>query len=100
MPLSPRRLSSPPDPRLSRLLCHLTLAGLALVLVWPAARGDHPWFGWLPLWLVAMPAVAWWALWRCPLPRWRRLAATTARRAHRPQARRCRPVLSMPARSA
>ncbi|QWP79321.1 hypothetical protein J5226_07790 [Lysobacter sp. K5869] len=38
----------------------------------PAARGHHAVLGWLPLWLVAMPALAWWALRRFRLPSWRR----------------------------
>jgi len=44
--------------------------GAALVLLVPAARGFSPTFGWLPLWLLAMPAVAWWALSGFRLP-WR-----------------------------
>ena len=42
--------------------------GAALVLLVPAARGFSPTFGWLPLWLLAMPATAWWALRGFPLP--------------------------------
>jgi len=65
--------------------------GAALVLLVPAARGFSPTFGWLPLWLLAMPAAAWWALRGFRLPQ--RAGASepvaTARR-HRvgPQARR------------
>ncbi|GAB3346982.1 hypothetical protein [Lysobacter tyrosinilyticus] len=43
--------------------------GAALVLLVPAARGFSPTFGWLPLWLLAMPATAWWALSGFRLPR-------------------------------
>ncbi|WP_256644652.1 hypothetical protein [Stenotrophomonas sp. 9(2022)] len=57
------------DRRLLRSVQQLALAGLALVLVWPAARGSSVWVGWLPLWLVGMPVSAWWALLGCPLPR-------------------------------
>ncbi len=56
------------DRRLLRSVQQLALAGLALVLVWPAARGSSVWLGWLPLWLVGMPLAAWWALLGCPLP--------------------------------
>ncbi len=49
------------DPRLLRSVRQLALAGVALVLVWPAARGSSAWLGWLPMWLVGMPLVAWWA---------------------------------------
>lgn len=74
-PVAERR-AEPVDPRLLRRVRQLALAGLALVLVWPAARGSSAWLGWMPLWLVGMPLAAWWALLRCPLPRlsWLRLA--------------------------
>ncbi|HEL3751522.1 TPA: hypothetical protein UMV35_003861 [Stenotrophomonas maltophilia] len=69
---STERVSERADPRLLRDVQHLALAGVALVLVWPAARGSSAWLGWLPLWLIGMPLVAWWALLRCPLPSLRR----------------------------
>lgn len=72
-----------PDPRVLRGVRHLALAGLALVMVWPAARGSSAWFGWMPLWLVGMPLAAWWALLRFPLPRWQRRRVQARRRAHR-----------------
>jgi len=62
------RVSHRADPRVLRSVQQLALAGLALVLVWPAARGSSAWLGWLPLWLVGMPLAAWWALLGCPLP--------------------------------
>lgn len=65
------------------------MAGVALVLVWPAARGHSEWIGWLPLWLVGMPLAAWWALYRFRLPaRWRHRALAPRRRG--PQATRAR----------
>lgn len=78
----PRRASEAgPRPCRTVLRCvrHAALAGLALVLVWPAARGSNEWLGWLPLWLVGMPLAAWWAVLRFPVPRLSR---------RRPQARR------------
>ena len=45
----------------------MTLGILALICI-PALRGTSPWFGWLPFWLVAMPAVEWLLL------RWRNVA--------------------------
>lgn len=56
------------DPRLERGLRTLLVTGLALVLLLPAARGHSEWLGWMPLWLVGMPAMAWWSLHRFRLP--------------------------------
>ena len=67
--------ASLPDPRLAAALRQVLLAGIALVLVVPAARGQSHWLGALPLWLVAMPAASLWALHRFPLPRLRTRAA-------------------------
>lgn len=78
------RVSERADPRLLRVVPQLALAGLAVLLVWPAARGSA-WLGWLPLWLVGMPLAAWWALLRCPLPT---LAALRLLRRDHGQARR------------
>lgn len=80
--------SHAPDPRVLRVVRQVTLAGLALVLVWPAARGYSAWLGWGPLWLLGMPMTAWWALYRFRLPRWRKrgVAGRAVRRG--PQARR------------
>jgi hypothetical protein len=88
--------ASLPDPRLAAALRQLLLAGIALVLVVPAARGHSHWLGALPLWLVAMPAVSLWALHRFPLPRLRGrsagtpVAAVARTRRRGPQARRRR----------
>jgi hypothetical protein len=57
-----------PDPRLVAALRQVLFAGIALVLVIPAARGHSQWFGAWPLWLVAMPAMSLWALHRFPMP--------------------------------
>ena len=46
---------------LDELLCAALGVGLVLVILVPAARGMSA-IGWLPMWLVAMPAAAWWAL--------------------------------------
>ncbi len=56
------------DPQLERSLRLLLLTGVALVLLLPAARGQSDWLGWLPMWLVGMPAVALWSLHRFRLP--------------------------------
>ncbi|KQY55234.1 hypothetical protein ASD14_01710 [Lysobacter sp. Root494] len=42
--------------------------GGVLVLLLPGARGFSETLGWLPLWLLGMPAAAFWALKRFPLP--------------------------------
>lgn len=84
-PSTARHLDAP-HPQVLRAVQQVALAGLALVLVWPAARGYSQWLGWLPMWLVGMPLLAWWALYRFRLP-----AALLARQHTRrrgPQARR------------
>ncbi len=94
--IRPQRQATHPDPRLAAALRQILLAGIALVLVVPAARGQGQWLGAWPLWLVAMPAASLWALHRFPLPRLRPrvvapVAAMPARARRRgPQARRRR----------
>jgi hypothetical protein len=83
------------DPGLEDLLRHAVAIGTAIVVLLPAARGYSPTFGWMPLWLVAMPLAAWWALHRFCLPA-REAADATASRARRrsgAQARRRRPSM-------
>ncbi|WP_240318550.1 hypothetical protein [Lysobacter sp. TY2-98] len=76
---------------LDEILCTLLAVGTVLVVLLPAARGDSA-LGWLPMWLIGMPAVAWWALHGFAWPRRAMVdepvvvAATTRRSA--PQARR------------
>ncbi|BAV96165.1 hypothetical protein [Lysobacter enzymogenes] len=81
-------------------LRYAVAVGALLVLMLPAARGSHAAIGWLPLWLVGMPALAWWALHRFRLPSWRRdeVAADAAparrrRRGAMQARRRVRPAL-------
>ena len=72
------------------LMRHAVAIGVAIVALLPAARGFSPTFGWMPLWLVAMPLCAWWALHRFRVPvreadavvpaRTRRRAGAQARR--------------------
>ncbi|WP_369039190.1 hypothetical protein [Stenotrophomonas maltophilia] len=93
--LPAERVDERSDPRLRRVVPQLALAGLAVVLVWPAARGSSVWLGWLPLWLVGMPLAAWWALLRCPLPspavlRWLRGRGAQAQRRRPARARSAR----------
>lgn len=82
---SSSRTAGAPDPQLLRWVRQTALAGLALVLVWPAARGSSEWLGWGPLWLVGMPWLAWWALYRFRLSP---LLRRSGRRRRGPQARR------------
>lgn len=79
--------SDRPDAALDRLLRRAVLTGLALVLLVPLARASTDTLGWLPLWLVGMPAAAWWALHRFRVPG-RTAAARIERRRRGPQARR------------
>ena len=53
---------------LDTLLRHAVAIGAVVVALLPAARGFSPTLGWMPLWLVAMPLCAWWALHRFRLP--------------------------------
>jgi len=78
-----------PDAALDRMLRRAVLAGLALVLLVPLARASTDALGWLPLWLVGMPAAAWWALHRFRLPTLVRGRRPAGRR-RAPQARRLR----------
>ena len=73
-------------PQAVLVLRRALLGGLALVALLPAARGSNPWLGWMPLWLVLMPACALWVAEGLPLPR---VAAARLQRGHRRvQARR------------
>ncbi len=97
-PSRPRPLDAP-HPQVLRAVRQVALAGLALVLVWPAARGHTQWLGWLPMWLVGMPLLAWWALYRFRLPasllarQGTRRRGPQARRRNRVRVRRSRPDL-------
>ena len=71
------------DPRLETALRRIVLCGLLAVLLLPAARGSSAWLGWLPLWLLLMPASAWWALHRFALPRWPMAEARGGQRTRR-----------------
>lgn len=88
--------ADPVDPRIEALLRYAIAIGMTLLLLLPAARGSSETLGWLPLWLLAMPLSAWWALHRFRLPvtttTRRTLVARRARTA--PQARRrARPIV-------
>ena len=77
---------------LDEILCTALAIGVVLVALWPAARGMSA-IGWLPMWLIAMPALARWALHGFALPRRATAAVEGARNASsmrrmQPQARR------------
>lgn len=77
---------------LDEILCTATAVGIVLVALLPGARGMSP-IGWLPMWLVAMPALARWALHGFALPRAGAAGVaashrTSAARRAAPQARR------------
>jgi len=80
---------------LDTLLRHAVAIGAVVVALLPAARGFSPTFGWMPLWLVAMPLCAWWALHRFRLPArdTDEAAPLRARRRAGAQARRRRPSM-------
>ena len=82
--------ADPIDPRITDVLRYAIAIGATLLLLVPAARGTSETFGWLPLWLLAMPLSAWWALHRFRLPTAtaERPAHVTPRRRTGPQARR------------
>ena len=91
-PVSQKDAAVPADPQLERAVRLVLLTGLALVVLLPAARSHSEWLGWLPMWLVGMPAMALWSLHRFRLPAGNATAAGLApsRRRRRPgtQARR------------
>lgn len=66
---TPDRASLAPDPTLERLMRHVVALAAITVMVVPLARSSSEWFGALPLWLVGMPLLSWWALHRFRLPR-------------------------------
>ena len=80
------------DIRLEDILKYALAIGGVLVVLLPGARGSSETLGWLPLWLLAMPAVALWALKGFPLPHRTDAAAVPMSAARRrrsgPQARR------------
>jgi hypothetical protein len=86
-PVPPKDVAVSADPQLERSLRLALLTGLALVLLLPAARGQSDWLGWLPMWLVGMPAVALWSLHRFRLP----LREATSRNDALQSSRRRRP---------
>jgi hypothetical protein len=80
------------DPRLDAIARYALAIGAVLVLLLPSARGFSEQVGWLPMWLLAMPAAAWWGAHGFALPRRRGPEAAESRRARPrrsgPQARR------------
>ena len=78
---------------LDAVLRHALAVAVVVLALVPAARGHHEAVGWLPMWLLGMPAVALWALRGCPVPVARnavpaRAAVSTRARRGGPQARR------------
>lgn len=80
----------PFEVRLEDLLRYVLAIGAVLVLLLPSARGFSEILGWLPLWLLAMPATALWALRGFPIarPAGATPIAKDVRRRSGPQARR------------
>lgn len=60
-----------PDPRIACVLLVMLAAGTMAMLCLPFLRGYHAQIGWLPLWLLLMPAAALVCLYRFRLPRQR-----------------------------
>jgi len=80
---APCRHQESADPRLLRGARNAAVTGLMLVMLLPAARGHSDWLGWMPLWLVGMPLVAWWSLHRFALPLRKSLARDSSKPARR-----------------
>ncbi len=78
------------SPAVDAALRYALAIGAALVLLVPGARGFDETLGWMPLWLLAMPAAAWWAARGFPLPSRAAAQAVPRRRRSSPQARRRR----------
>ena len=70
------------DPRIANTLWQWFVLGAVAVAALPSARGDAVLFGWLPFWLLVVPAVALMTLYRHVLAAaWRaRLVRATPRR--------------------
>lgn len=50
----------PAGPRIALAVAATWFAlGCAALLLMPGLRGDDPWLGWLPFWLVGVPAIEW-----------------------------------------
>lgn len=83
-------------PAVDRALRGWLLLGLLALLLIPAARGHHPWIGWLPFWLLVWPAISLALLHRArlrvrlrkPLPRARRARRQARRQLAKPPRRR------------
>lgn len=78
---------------LDAVLRHALAVAVVVLALVPAARGHHEALGWLPMWLLGMPAVALWVLRGCPVPTERpaapaRVTAPPRARRSGPQARR------------
>src|SRR5690606_32354059 len=85
-----------PHPRIATFLGHWLALGALALLMLPPARGDLPWLGSGPFWLLLAPAIALAVLyrealaaaWRAYLvrdtPRRRRRGGQARRRAYRP----------------
>jgi hypothetical protein len=83
----------PPDPRLSRFLWQWLSIGALCLLLFPAARGDGLWLGWLPFWALIAPLMSLLVLHRRVLAAaWRGVLVPVSRRRSvrrsGPQARR------------
>ena len=73
------------DPRIANTLWQWLVLGAVAVALLPAARGDAFLIGWLPFWLLVVPAVALMTLYRHVLAaawRARLVRATPRRRRH------------------
>lgn len=80
--------SNEPLSRLARGLWQWLLTGLALLAVFPAARGHAEWVGWLPFWLCLAPASALLALHRRHLIAMLSRSTTGTAASHPPPRRR------------
>ncbi|MEP6907167.1 MAG: hypothetical protein ABI858_04180 [Pseudoxanthomonas sp.] len=96
--------SGQPDPQLERNLRLALGVGIALVILLPMARGVSEWLGWMPMWLIGMPAVALWSLHRFRLPTGVRAASARGparrRRSGAQARRRVEPALKRFSRAA
>jgi hypothetical protein len=83
------RAIEPFEVRLEAVLRYAVAIGAVLVVLLPDARGSSELMGWLPLWLLGMPSVAWWVVHRFSRGgRALRGRADGIRRRPQPQARR------------
>jgi hypothetical protein len=83
--------TSTPNPQLNYWLRNAVIIGFALTMLLPWRSA---WLGFTPLWLLAMPLSAWWALHRFRFPTQRKSNSMRRRRSGGQARRRSKPLIA------